>query len=363
MSHSTPASTRIHGGADALGAARFDFSTNSNACGPCPTALAAVQAADASRYPDASYTALRQALADFHGVQSWRVVLAASASEFIFRITARAARQGGRSVWLPQAAYGDYAHAAEAWGLARVQSQHDAALVWACEPSSPLGQAHAAWPEALLQGGRAAEGQTLVLDCAYAPLRLSGQASLNPAQQDAVWRLFSPNKALALTGVRAAYAIAPLHAEPAAAQLEAMAPSWPVGAHGHAMLQAWTQPETQAWLAQSLPTLAAWKAAQVQMLQSLGWTCLPSDANFFCAQPPAAVRLEALLPLLRAQGIKLRDATSLGLPGHVRIGTQPPLAQAALHDALESAVSTHTVAVQGASQADLEPVHRQETYR
>jgi histidinol-phosphate/aromatic aminotransferase/cobyric acid decarboxylase-like protein len=56
----TPA--RVHGGTDALGAPRFDFSTNSNACGPCPQALAAVQQADASRYPDASYVALRAAL-------------------------------------------------------------------------------------------------------------------------------------------------------------------------------------------------------------------------------------------------------------------------------------------------------------
>lgn len=361
MNHGTLISKRIHGGADALGVARFDFSTNSNACGPCPPALAAVQAADASRYPDAAYTVLRQALADFHGVQPWRVVLAASASEFIFRVTAWAARQGGRSVWLPAAAYGDYAHAAQAWGLERVQRLDGAALVWACDPSSPLGQTHAAWPEALLRSCRGALGQTLVLDCAYAPLRLSGQARLNTSQQDAVWRLFSPNKALALTGVRAAYAIAPLQAEHAAAQLEAMAPSWPVGAHGQAMLLAWTQPDTQAWLAQCLPTLATWKAAQVQMLQSLGWACLPSDTHFFCAHPPASVDLAALLERLRAQGIKLRDATSLGLPGHVRISAQPPQAQLALQQAVDGTATARTGAMQGASHTDLEPAHRQET--
>ena len=49
--------TRIHGGPDAWGVPLHDFSTNSNACGPCPQALAAVQAADATRYPDAAYTA------------------------------------------------------------------------------------------------------------------------------------------------------------------------------------------------------------------------------------------------------------------------------------------------------------------
>ena len=51
------APTPLHGGPDAAGVPVFDFSTNSNACGPCPEALHAVQAADATRYPDPAYTA------------------------------------------------------------------------------------------------------------------------------------------------------------------------------------------------------------------------------------------------------------------------------------------------------------------
>ncbi|MEN9670951.1 MAG: hypothetical protein RL018_1228, partial [Pseudomonadota bacterium] len=79
---------RSHGGADALGFVTLDFSTNSNACGPCPITQAAVTQADATRYPDPCYTALRSKLADFHRVEAWRIVIAGSASEFIFRITA-----------------------------------------------------------------------------------------------------------------------------------------------------------------------------------------------------------------------------------------------------------------------------------
>jgi histidinol-phosphate aminotransferase len=37
---------------------------------------------------------------------------------------------------------------------------------------------------------------------------------------------------------------------------------------------------------------------------------------------------------LREAGIKLRDATSFGLPGHVRLGVLPPDAQDALQVAL-----------------------------
>jgi histidinol-phosphate aminotransferase len=68
------------------------------------------------------------------------------------------------------------------------------------------------------------------------------------------------------------------------------------------------------------------------MLQALGWNCLPSEANFFCAVAPAAMDMAAL----RLAGIKLRDATSLGLPGHVRLGVLPPEAQNALQAACGS---------------------------
>ena len=329
------AGDRMHGGPDALGVPLHDFSTNSNACGPCPLALAAVQAADASRYPDASYTALRAALADWHGVAPGRLLPAGSASEFIFRISAWVGRRAGSAgppgVWQPQHAFGDYAAAAAACGLPR---RHDdggegAALVWACEPSSPLGQAHTRWPGAT-------HGGTVVLDSAYAPLRLSGSASLGPAQRDRVWQLYSPNKALGLTGVRAAYAIAPLGHEAAVAQLDALAPSWVLGSHGVAMLQAWVQAPVQGWLTNSLTTLRRWKALQIELLTGAGWTCLPSEANFFCARPPPGTTVPAWCQALRAQGIKLRDTGSFGLPGLVRLGVLPRGAQAALLAAIES---------------------------
>ena len=316
---------RIHGGPDASGVPRFDFSSNSNACGPCPLALAAVQQADASHYPDASYAVLRAGLAAFHGVEVARVLLAGSASEFIFRITAWVAQQGGRQVCLPAHAYGDYAQAALAWGLRPIAEPDQAQLVWCCEPSSPLGAAHAPWPKWPLHA-------PLLLDCAYAPLRLSGAPSLTDVQLAQVWQLWTPNKALGLTGVRAAYVIAPLDAESAVAALERLCPSWPLGAHGVAMLQGWVLPAVQAWLAKSLPMLRDWKARQITLLQNLGWQCLPSDANFFCARPEQGHDLSQL----RAAGIKLRDAASFGLLGHVRVSVQGPAAQDALKTAWHS---------------------------
>lgn len=319
---------RIHGGTDALGPVRWDFSSNANACGPCPLALQAVQQADATRYPDPTYACLRAALADFHAADPARVLLAASASEAIQRLTAWRARAGDRRVWTPAHAYGDYAHAASAWGLERVAEPALAQLVWLCDPGSPLGQGESpAAVRAVLDGAP----RTVVLDQAYAPLRLQGRSALDDPQLDRVWQLWSPNKALGLTGVRAAYAVAPRGSEAAVAALDAMAPSWPVGAHGEAMLLAWTQPAVQDWVASSRRRLALWAQGLRALLVQHGWTCAPSDTAFGCARPPRPLDATAL----RARGVKLRDATSFGLPGWWRLSAQQPPALAALDEALQ----------------------------
>jgi histidinol-phosphate aminotransferase len=314
-----------HGGPDAGGVPLHDFSTNANACGPCPQALAWVQAADASRYPDPAGTRVKAALAAFHGVDVARVLLLASASEGMQRFSAWAARTPDARVWLPPQHYGDLGRAASTWGLARTDDPAAARLVWACEPSTPLGR-----PEAGLAArvGALQPGHCLVLDSAYEPLRLSGQATaLDRAR---VWQLFSPNKALGLTGVRAAYALAPEGAEGDVVVLQAMAASWPVGAHGEALLLAWTRPEVQRWVLGSLDTLRTWKARQIERCERLGWQVLTSDTNYFCARLPQAADATQLARLRQGHGVKLRDAASFGLPGHVRVGVLPPAAQDAL---------------------------------
>ena len=215
-----------------------------------------------------------------------------------------------------------------------------AGLHWHADPSSPLGQAT---PCEEIGAGDVPGVGLNVLDCAYAPLRLSGTALWSDAERHTLWQLWTPNKALGLTGVRGAYAIAPLHAEAAVQALNRVCPSWPVGAHGVAMLQSWVQAEVQSWLAQSHITLRNWKVRQIGLLEGLGWRCLPSETNFFCAiplahdqldthcnDPEGHARLHAALQAVRSQGIKLRDAQSFGLPGHVRVGVQPPVAQDAL---------------------------------
>lgn len=329
----------MHGGPDALGVPVHDFSTNGNACGPCPVALAAIQAVEAAHYPDPQYTALRETLGRFHDVDAGRIVIAASASEFIFRITAAFASRGGRHVALPPHSYGDYRRAARAWGLTAVTWNGGErtggpapSLHWACDPSSPLGQAEAGLG-ARIDG--LPDGATCVLDLAYEPLRLEGTLALTAAQRDRIWQLVTPNKALGLTGIRAAYAIAPRADRAGLDAVMQLAPSWPVGGHGVALLEAWTSVESQARLQRTRATLAEWKHQQIAMCASLDWECVPSVANFFCVRPGVA-SLPALAAGLRGHGIKVREAASFGMPEALRLAVLPPASQAALHAAVQS---------------------------
>ncbi|MFC2554842.1 MAG: aminotransferase class I/II-fold pyridoxal phosphate-dependent enzyme [Lautropia mirabilis] len=348
-----------------------DFSTNANAAGPCPAVLQRLQQLVPDTYPDPAYASLRAHLARWHDVTPARIVMGASASELIMRLTA-AALPALASVWVPRHAYGDYRRGADAWGLmAEAWEAQDrrhvspafaagspsstpgrrSRLVWITWPASPQGD----MPPAL---AGLAEALTLkdvvVLDMAYAPLRLDGDArSRTPDGADALpvtlavraCRLFSPNKALGLTGVRGAYLVLP--ETPALADLSArllrLAPSWPLGMHGQAMLEAWMEPGVQQWLAESRKMLQGWKATLESGLLQRGWQLMPSVASFCCARPPVPlVELPAWLAGLRTQGIKLRDATSFGLPGWVRLGVRAPASQQALWQALDSTTNLRT---------------------
>ena len=359
---------RHHGGPDHAGAASWDFSVCANAAGPCPLVVDAVRAADIVRYPDPQCRRLRERLAQTHGVAPARVLIAASASEFIQRITAVAARLSapGASVQVPVHGYGDYAAAARAWGFAVVSTTSAAgavepaetprpvlamtpalataptpvtssvlpmtpALRWYADPSSPLGRDQ---PPPLDPGAI-----PTVLDAVYAPLRLHGQGGWSDGERDAVFVLHGPNKALGLCGLRGAYAIAP---DDAAwdlprwlAALESLCPSWPLSAHGVAMLEAWCLPAVREWVDASLPTLSGWRDELVRQLIARGFQTHDSTTPFFCARPPGPVPAALLAARLRDHGVKVRDAASFGLPGWWRLSAQPPAAMAALLDLLQ----------------------------
>lgn len=315
---------RVHGGPDAFGRAAVDLSTGSLPGGPLSLALARVQAADPAHYPDPSHLGLKALLAQRHGVAPERVLIAASASEFIQRITAVSARLAPGPVALPARAYGDYAAAAAAWG--RPLGPQGATLRWCAEPGSPDGASTP--PPADLQQ------LPTVLDLAYAPLRLDEQPGWPADALAQVFQLWTPNKALGLCGVRGAYAIAPRQAPPGWCEaLQAAEPSWPLGAHGLALLESWCEPGVQQQLAERLQRLRVWREALCEGLQARGFQALPGVAPFVALRcPTGAPDAQAL----RWQGVAVRELSSFGLPGHWRVNSGPPEQLAALWKALDA---------------------------
>jgi histidinol-phosphate aminotransferase len=333
-----------HGGSDSGRAPIHDFSSNASPLGPPPALLSAVLAADRSRYPDPDYLALREHLGAAEGVSPARVLPASGGAEAIRRLSLAAMLSGLREVWLPQPGFGDYADAALGLGLqvhhyASVQDLCAAlqapALVWVCEPCNPTGDSLSRSDWLALDAAMQHSASTLAIDSAYEPLRLMGASQLPLYLAEQAWRLICPNKALSLTGVRAAFMLAPA-SESLAEHARNVAPSWVLSSEGVDLLMHWHSQETQAHLRQVRLQLRVWRDTQHALLADLGWQQRPTGTNFWLAKP----RQTGLLAALRERGIKLRDASSFGLPGWLRLSTQSPLAQQALLLAIKDIENT-----------------------
>jgi histidinol-phosphate aminotransferase len=319
--------TPIHGGTDSGPEPRYDFSTNANALGPDPFALETIQRADPSRYPDPLYAGLHRAIAQHHGLEPERVAVGSGSSELIHRL-ARWRWLRGPMLILPPT-FSEYARAAQPTELPLLRAHGPrefleflprATLAFLCVPNNPTGEVYDFLEEAARRAGR--EGVALVLDLAYHAL-----TQPPPPLPEGVWRLYSPNKAHGLTGVRAAYLLAPCDL----AHFRDLAPSWVLGVHGEAFLRAVLQPASQGWLEATRQTLWRWRAELAEGLRELGLEVREGAANFLLVRVGAAT---AVARALRLRGVRVRDCTSFGLPEWLRLSAQAPEARQALLEGL-----------------------------
>ena len=328
-------SAPVHGGPDSGPPIAVDFSTNAHPMGPNPWIEECIRRADRSRYPDPAYTALREALGEFHAVAPERVVVGASASELIWRLTRAWSALRRAAVVTSQRTFGEYLRAARALGLpirADTRGATQTHLLWCCNPDNPSGEIR---DEAIAQAVKslvAPRGSRAVIavDLAYWPFRqlLGGRGSfkLDTPWSHEVVQLWSPNKLHGLTGVRAAYLILPASSRHLRrTELEGLAPSWPLGADGLALLTGHTQREAKRFLDETGPRLCEWKALQDRSLTEAGWKPQLSAMHFGLWQPPVPRGAQwAWHAQLRSSGFKLRDARSFGRPGWVRLVTRAP---------------------------------------
>jgi len=322
----------VHGGTDSMPEPRYDFSSNANPLGPCPSVLAAVRSADVTRYPDPLYTNVRTILAGHHETTPDRIVVGAGASELIQRLIRHT--DGPIQQLVPT--FSEYARGARLAGrrlisarspgsFLRSQSAHPG-IGFICWPNNPTGDL---WSTDFVSAASAAG--PLVVDMAYVPLCDGQHAAAIEEAAAAAYRLYSPNKAFGLTGVRGAYLITPRTDR----HLADMAPSWVIGRDAVALLESATELRARLWLKQGMPQFKRWRARLARSLEQLGLSVREGPATFLLAKVGNATRITAHL---RRHDIRVRDGSSFGLRQWIRLSAQPPGAQKALLTVLKSAL-------------------------
>ena len=307
----------------------LDFSVNSHPFGPSPAAVRAARAAAWDRYPEDGAPHLRRALAARDGMTEDEVIVGNGSAELIWLLAlaylapgsaalivgptfgeyARAARIAGATVHEYRAsAAGDFAVDLEAL-TAQVEACRADAL-FLCNPNNPTGTLVA--PAAIADLAARLPDTLVVVDEAYrqfvevppltTPLLAGGNLVL----------LRSLTKDYALAGLRLGYALAPA---PVGAALAAVRPPWSVNAVAQAAGLAALGDEEH--LARGRAEVRRARAYLAAALADLGLRPLPSAANFLLVEVGDAPAVRAAL--LR-QRVCVRDGTSFGLPGHIRVG-------------------------------------------
>jgi histidinol-phosphate aminotransferase len=304
--------------------------------GPFPGVDEAV-AAELERawiYPAEAYSGLREAVAGWLGTTPARIVPAHGIQALIATVV-HAFLEPGDTVVLTRPTYGLYATTSAAAGarvvevpaddhrhdvdaLAAAAREHDARLVWLCDPNNPTGALVEPdeW-ERLLAG--IPDRCAVVVDEAYveyvAPeLRIDRLRDVEAGLPVIVLRTFS--KIFGLAGLRLGYALVD---ESLAAMVDVVLEPFNVNraalAAGRASLERIDLLDVRR-LANE-----AGRERLAELLREAGAAPVPSQANFVLVD--VGVDDVALTDALARRGFLVRAGSEFGLPGHVRITTGP----------------------------------------
>ncbi len=337
----------VHGGLDRAELERLglrpesvlDFSSNVNPFGPPEGVVAAVRnAVDAfhlASYPDPSCWALRRRLAQVHRVDPERILVGNGSADLIH--LAMQVLAPGRRVAVLGPTFGEYAHAARragavllsvAWpgwalspqgdfhpadtSLDQVRAELETArphLVVLCNPNNPTGDLLTA--EAFTHLRRALPHTCWLLDLAYAAF---ADTPVSAPLDSRTVVLHSLTKDFALAGLRLGYLVGP---QALVERLRSAQPPWNV--NGLAQVAGLAALDHLAWRARTLTRLRVECARLRGDLARMGWHPRKTATHFFLL--PVGDPGELRARLLRG-GLLVRDASSFGLSGFVRIAAR-----------------------------------------
>lgn len=335
---------REHGDQDNGPPILFDFAVNLNPNGPAPEVAAAARAASIEDYPDSTSRQLRQAFAVHLGCSPNELVFAGGSAALLWT-TAAVLHKHRQPALIVGPTFSEYAAAVEATGaptiempsvlangfqpnLAAIAARghaENAVSVYLCNPNNPTGVllSHAA----VRDFANALGSITLVVDEAFLSLSSSSQTE-NTAPHGNMLRVRSLTKEHCLAGLRLGYAWG---APDLVAAIETTRAPWATSSAAQAAglelpNQAKSVEDQRKFIEQD-------RIETEQALASLGFEVFPGSANFSLVRHPNAAAIHGEL---RAAGIRLRDCTSFGLPGFLRIAARPHRERAALIQALQN---------------------------
>jgi histidinol-phosphate aminotransferase len=314
---------------------RFDMNTLGG--GPLPAVVEALRTYDAGRlveYGDQAYVRLRAAIQAVTGSPGHRVIPGAGADELI-RLVSTMTVGPGDTVVIPTPTFAMFAVEARLAGAGVVEVARDdpgtqqpvtrireaaerssARLVWLCSPNNPTGDRYTADDVAALADGLPA---VVVVDTVYqemaeVSLDLPPEGASLLALQDRFPNLLilrSLAKAYGLAGARVGDLVVPDELAP---RFEASRlPLAIAGTSEAAAIAALSDaPAARARLVE----IVAQRERLAAAFSGLGWTVLPSLANFVLVRPPDA---HAIAAALLRQGLALRSYPSGPLRDWLRI--------------------------------------------
>jgi histidinol-phosphate aminotransferase len=314
------------------------LASNESCFAPLPAVVEAAAAVlgGAHRYPDPSYSPLRRALADRHGVDADRIALGNGSCDILLA-AGEALLEPGAEVVYSWPAFSVYPHLAAASGARAIEVQLDAderhdldamaaeitvatRLVLVCNPNNPTSTALGLDAiEEFLKG--IPRHVCVILDEAYCEFSL---ALGDPYASVELLRRF-PNlvllrtfsKVYGLAGLRVGYALCGSQEFRVAVDqvrqpffLNAAAQAGAVEALKH-------QDEVERRVTHML----AARASMVDGLEQLGLWVAESDANFVWVRLPDAIADDepTVIEGLRERGVLVRAGRSLGREGAMRV--------------------------------------------
>jgi histidinol-phosphate aminotransferase len=319
------------------------LNTNESPFGPSPRALAAVRAAadDGLRlYPDPQSSALRAALADYHGVATGQVFVGNGSDEVLAHAFTALLKQP-QPLRFADVTYSFYPVYCRLLGVAHAIVPLDDALrvriddyldadgpVIVANPNAPTGIALPRTEIARLAAARSESA--VVVDEAY--VDFGGETAIPLIREHPnLLVVQTMSKSRALAGLRVGYAIGDAALIEALTRVKDSFNSYPLGRPAQA--GALASLADQAYFQETRRTIMANRAALTTSLEGLGFDVLPSAANFVFARHPAHAGA-ALAASLRERAVLVRHFAAPRTADYLRITVGSEAELARLTDAL-----------------------------